>query len=304
MILPEPVGEEEISLKLQYNLSMYGDWVIAKGSSIGARHLEDNMPCQDAYNVFYDNELNYGIAVVSDGAGSAQNSEKGSQFIVNEIVDIFRDKVHNPGFNALLEADKHDIDLFFISVFKQLRMQLEKYAKSIDMPMESLAATVILILFSRSGLICSHIGDGRAGFQDLNDNWHPVLEPYKGSYANHTVFITSDVWENPKDYIRTTVINQPIQSFTLMSDGCENATFELNRFNEETQMYERLNNPYPKFFNPNVNALRELHKSGKTAMEIDELWTSFLKNGNKKFESEVDDKTLILGTLTDKNCNA
>jgi hypothetical protein len=29
-----------------------------------------------------------------------------------------------------------------------------------------------------------------------------------------------------------------------MSDGCESATFELNRFNDETQLYERLNNPY------------------------------------------------------------
>jgi len=89
-----------------------------------------------------------------------------------------------------------------------------------------------------------------------------------------------------------------------MSDGCESTTFELNRFNEESQLYERLNNPYPKFFNPNVEILRELAESGKTSNEIDELWGKFLHNGNSKFETEIDDKTLILGTLINKYNNA
>ena len=282
---------------------MYGDWIIAKGSSIGGRHIEDNTPCQDANNVFYNSKLNYGIAVVSDGAGSATNSEKGSNFIVNQIVEIIKNKLTTTDFVTFLETEKQEIDTFFISAFKDLHEQLDEFAKSNDLPIKSLAATVILVLFGKSGLICSHIGDGRAGFQDMNDGWFPILEPYKGEEANQTIFLTSEIWENPQDFVRTTVVKQPIQSFTLMSDGSENATFELNRFNEETQMYKRLNNPYPKFFNPNVKVLRELHKSGKTAIEIDELWTSFIKNGNEKFESEIDDKTLILGTLIDKDTN-
>jgi hypothetical protein len=89
-----------------------------------------------------------------------------------------------------------------------------------------------------------------------------------------------------------------------MSDGCESATFELNRFNEETQLYEKLNNPYPKFFNPNIAILRELVLSGKSTEEIDDLWLKFLHNGNSKFESEIDDKTLILGTLINNVSNA
>jgi hypothetical protein len=283
---------------------MYDNWIIAKGSSIGGRHIEDNTPCQDANNVFYDSELNYGIAVVSDGAGSASNSEKGSEFIVDKIVDIIKNKFDKTDFDSFLESDKQEIDMFFIRAFKELHEQLEEFAKSTDLPIKSLAATLILVLFSKSGLICSHIGDGRAGFQDMEGNWFPILVPYRGEEANQTIFLTSDIWGNPQEFVRTTVVRQLIQSFTLMSDGSENATFELNRFNEETQMYEQLNNPYPKFFNPNVNVLRELHKSGKTTIEIDELWASFLKNGNEKFESEIDDKTLILGTLIDKDTNA
>jgi hypothetical protein len=78
----------------------------------------------------------------------------------------------------------------------------------------------------------------------------------------------------------------------------------LHRFNEETQLYEKLNNPYPKFFNPNITILRELALSGKSSEEIDDLWLKFLHNGNSKFESEIDDKTLILGTLINNVNNA
>lgn len=289
-------------LKHQFKI-MYDDWIIARGSSIGIRHIENNTPCQDANNVFYDSKLKYGIAVVSDGAGSASNSEKGSDFIVNRIVPILKNKLQTIAFETLLETDKQEIDAFFINSFKDLYEQLEEHVKGGDWPIKSLAATVIVVLFSKSGLICSHIGDGRAGFQDMKDNWYAMLEPYRGEEANQTIFLTSDIWKHPQEFIRTKIIKQPIQSYTLLTDGCENATFELNRFNKKIQLYERLNNPYPKFFNPNINVLRELHKTGKTMDEINELWISFLADGNEKFESEIDDKTIILGTLKEKGAN-
>lgn len=283
---------------------MYGDWIIAKGSSIGGRHIEENLPCQDANNVFYDLESNYGIAIVSDGAGSARHSDLGSEIITDYGLQLLKERLFVISFNELIEMTKVDINDFFIDFYRTLYKRFEDYSIEANLPIKSLAATSIVLIFNDCGLICSHIGDGRAGFQDLEDNWHPVLEPFRGEEANQTIFITSDIWNNPSEFIRTTVVKQPIQSFTLMSDGCESATFELNRFNDETQIYEKINNPYPKFFNPNVEVLRELCKSGKTSNEIDELWVTFLHKGNSKFESEIDDKTLILGTLVNKGDNA
>ena len=156
---------------------------------------------------------------------SASHSEIGSDFIVNHIVDIFKNKFPTTDFETFIETDKQEIDAFFINSFKELYGQLKELAKERDLPIKSLASTLIVVLFSKSGLICSHIGDGRAGFQDMDNNWFPILEPYKGEEANQTIFITSDIWEKPQEFIRTTVIRQPVQSFTLMSDGCENATF-------------------------------------------------------------------------------
>jgi hypothetical protein len=292
-----------ILLKHQFDF-MYGNWVIAKGSSIGGRHIEDNLSCQDSNAVFYNLEMDYGIAIVSDGAGSANHSDLGSKIVVEKGIELLNEKFTETSFQDLVQKEQIEVDTFFIEFYKLLYKKFEEYSLENDLPIKSLAATSIIVVFSKSGLICSHIGDGRAGYQDNENTWFSVLEPFKGEEANQTIFITSDIWESPNKFIRTTRVKNQIQSFTLMSDGCESATFELNRFNEETQFYEKLNNPYPKFFNPNIAILRELALSGKSSEEIDELWLKFLHNGNSKFESEIDDKTLILGTLKNKVSNA
>lgn len=291
------------SHKQQYN-NMYGNWVIAKGSSIGGRHIEDNLPCQDSNAVFYNLEMDFGIAIVSDGAGSASHSDLGSNIIVDKGIELLNAKFSVNSFQDLIQKEQIEVDNFFIDFYRLLYKNFEEYSLENDLPIKSLAATSIIVVFNQSGLICSHIGDGRAGYQDKENKWHSVLEPFKGEEANQTIFITSDIWESPNEFIRTTKVNNQIQSFTLMSDGCESATFELNRFNEETQLYEKLNDPYPKFFNPNVAILRELALGGKTTEEIDDLWLKFLHSGNSKFESEIDDKTLILGTLINNESNA
>ena len=283
---------------------MYGNWIIARGSSIGGRHIEENLPCQDSNGVYFSEEKNYGIAIVSDGAGSADCSDLGSKIVAERGVEILNNCLAQTSFEELIVAEQSVIETFFVEFYKLLYLEFEAYARDNNLQIKSLAATSIVLVFNESGILCSHIGDGRAGYQDSLDNWHAILEPFKGDAANQTIFITSDIWLNPYEFIRTNKVIDRIQSFTLMSDGCENATFELNRFNDETQLYVRLNNPFPRFFNPNVAILRELDSMGKSPSEIDDLWLKFLQKGNVKFETEVDDKTLVLGTLKGINRNA
>lgn len=282
---------------------MYGNWVIAKGSSIGGRHIEDKLPCQDSNAVYVNLENDYILAIVSDGAGSASHSEIGSKIVVDKGIEILNEKLSKIPFSELIHKERIEVEKFFIEFYKLLHNNLVEYSLENGIPIKSLAATSIVVVLNNAGLICSHIGDGRAGYQDFENNWHSVLEPSKGEEVNQTIFITSDIWENPTEFIKTIKVNNPIQSFTLMSDGCESATYELNRFNEESQLYEKLNNPYPKFFNPNIEILRKLVADGKSSEEIDDLWVKFLHNGNSKFESELDDKTIILGTLINTENN-
>lgn len=297
--LPELDGAEETSPKPKLN-KMMDDWVIAKGSVIGSRHIEDQTPCQDAFQVVYNNDLDFGIALISDGAGSAKSSETGSNFIVNKAPEIIESKLSGITFSDVFKKEHEDIENIFIDILTELKGLLFEFSTENEIPFKDLAATVIILLFNAEGLICSHIGDGRAGFLDAESKWHPVLTPFRGELANQTIFLTSDIWDKPEDFIRTSVIKEPIQAFTLMTDGCENATFELSHFNEKTQTYEKANKPFSNFFNPNIEALKTLHRAGKSESDIDQLWRNFLKDGNEKFASELDDKTLILGTLLTK----
>ena len=276
---------------------MYGDWIIAKGTEIGLRHIENGSNCQDSHGLFYNQGENYGIAIVSDGAGSALNSELGSKFLVEKGLVLINEFINESSVAEILKSDPVTLNDSFIKCFKKLYEELNVYSGLHSLLVKSLASTVIVVIFSHDGLVCSHIGDGRAGYQDHHGEWFSVLDPFKGQEENQTVFITSDIWGTPENFVRTQIVNQPIQSFAVLSDGCEGACFELNRFNHELLVYERMNNPYPRFFNPNIQVLRTLFDEGKSNSDIDALWSLFLKSGNEKLRDEYDDKTLILGTL-------
>ena len=84
-----------------------------------------------------------------------------------------------------------------------------------------------------------------------------------------------------------------------MSDGCEKAAFECNLYDAENKTFFDPNLPFGPFFNPNVKALKKLALENKTQEEINELWAGFLTNGNERFRTEMDDKSMILACLLD-----
>ena len=42
-----------------------------------------------------------------------------------------------------------------------------------------------------------------------------------------------------------------------------------------------------------------MRRDGKTQEEINEMWKMFLEKGTKHFQTEVDDKTMILGVVNE-----
>lgn len=185
--------------------------------------------------------------------------------------------------------------------FKKLRYDLEQFAKSSDVNSRELACTVIVVIYSPIGLLMTHLGDGRAGYKNSNNQWLPIMQPHKGEEANQTLFLTSDAWlkddfnlsgvETPE----CKVIKDEILAFTLMSDGCESHSFELGFFDDSKQKYIEENKPYVKFFEPLTNTLKGMHNEKLEQKEINIKWSSFIKSGTEKLRTESDDKTLILG---------
>ncbi len=261
-------------------------------------HVEDGIPCQDAHLYKSLDELNWGIAVVSDGAGSCPLSHIGSGKIVEFTHEVFSNLlITSPWLEEGRLPNEAEWKELAIMGFRQVRDLLEMFSKEEEYKLGDLAATVIVALFSDHGILLAHIGDGRAGYRDNDGNWKSMMSPYHGEEANVTVFITSEIWDEgqTEKFIGFQIVEGAISAFTLMSDGAESGCYLLVQKNEDTGKFEDLNLPYPGFFEPIRATLIGLHSKGSTKEEIDKMWSDFLRNGTDRFAMESDDKTIVLG---------
>jgi len=271
-------------------------WNYLYASVQGKGHIEDNIPCQDSCSVFQ--HIGYTICVVSDGAGSCENShigsEKVTQFANIHFAGLVEEKKWNKGKKKISPEEWQEASQ---GTLKAIRDDLEKISIQ-GYDFKSLSCTLIVVIQMKNKLLVTHIGDGRAGYCNSNDEWASMMTPYKGKYSNETVFITSDIWYNKLNlnkYIKSTVVEETIKAFCLLTDGCENASFECYKLDEETQVPEDINKPFKDFFHENVNIhIPNLVNSQKSQEELNHIWKSFLTDGNDTLKSENDDKTMIL----------
>jgi hypothetical protein len=279
-------------------LTSSGEWTVVGTSAIGKDHIKFGKPCQDSFH--YELLRNgWGIAIVADGAGSAQNSHLGSAFVAKQAARrYFRDLViEHEWYKGINIPSEQGWQTLASKKWEEVRGALEVYAQHNDVSAKSLACTAIVVIFSPSMILVTHIGDGRAGYRNDKNEWRPLIKPYKGEEANSTIFLTSINWrEEPHNYIESKIINDQITAFTLMSDGCEKHAFECSKVDADDNWSDP-NLPYPRFFEPLVNNLLEMKAQGENLEVIHEKWGRFLESGTKGLEDEPDDKTLILGVL-------
>ncbi|MCM1176205.1 MAG: protein phosphatase 2C domain-containing protein [Bacteroides sp.] len=280
------------------------EWIVVGASVIGRGHVESNMHCQDS-NTYADLGNGWGIAITSDGAGSAKYSHVGSKIVVTRTKSYFEQLILGSSWykdNAL--PDDLTWSKLVFKALKAVRNDLQKFADGKQVKLESFAATVIVVVHTPNGLLVAHIGDGRAGYQDQSGTWHSVITPHKGEEANQTIFITSDFWNIPFYEMsgalvpETRVIKESTKSFVLMSDGCEHTSWDCNLYNADKGIYYDPNTPHTAFFNPLIETLKELKKGKFSFDERSEKWYNYLDQGNKSFIKETDDKTMILGTIS------
>lgn len=280
-----------------------GEWIVVGASVQGNGHISSNIPCQDysAYEYLGDG---WGIAITSDGAGSAKHSDVGSKITVSRTLHYMKTVVENEGWMTKKELPS-EIRWTKLAL-KGLRLvhdDVQKFAGQKGIEFKSLSATVIVVIHSPLGLLVAHVGDGRSGYRDMNGEWHSMLTPHKGEEANQTIFLPSEFWDIPFYEMsgvmvpEARVINQPVSAFTLMSDGCENTSWLYNQLNKTTGKFYDPNTPHKGFFEPLCETLKQSRKQGKPENERASEWYQFIKEGNQKFKDETDDKTMILGVL-------
>jgi len=278
-------------------------WIVVGASVIGNGHISAKLPCQDSHKYESLGE-SWGIAIVSDGAGSSEYSHVGSRIVAERGIVHFKALIEKEGWlkNNELPSDAKWLQTSY-STLKAIRNDMEAFAKAQNISLKSLYATVIVVIHTPEGILATHIGDGRAGYKNQKDEWKALITPHKGEEANQTIFLPSDFWHFP-NYVmsgvlvpESVVIRERPFAFTLMSDGCESSAWQYYTKNEKTGKFYDPNEPHPAFFDSLSETLYSFHKDKIALKEQEKKWANFISEGNVSLKNEPDDKTMILGVL-------
>lgn len=279
------------------------EWIIIGASVIGNGHISAKLPCQDNHKYEYLGN-GWGLAITSDGAGSAEKSHVGSKLVTDCCIIRFKSLIKREGW--IIKKDlPTDVEWYRHSylALKTVRDDLDNFSQKNNISLELMNATVIVVIHTPHGILAVHIGDGRAGYKSEKGEWKSILTPHKGEEANQTIFLTSKFWEN-YPYVMSSVsvpeavvVREKPYSFTLMSDGCERSAWQYYQKDEQTGIFYDPNIPHPPFFNPLCETLQSFRIDKVDYIERQEKWRKFITNGTKSFEREKDDKTMILGVM-------
>lgn len=268
----------------------------------GDSHIKSNSYCQD-YHYFEKLNTHWNLAVVSDGAGSAKHSDEGSRAVCAAFSFYIKKMIEtDTRFNNGDILDSKTWDIEFKGMLARFQNELRKNLVRDDMPFESFAATIIILLFSSKGFMIAHVGDGRAGVK-VNGEWRSIMSPHKGEEANQTIFSTSKYFgekympnlKMSNVYVpETNSFQIPLEAFVLMSDGCENGAW---------MTYQRINLPNGDFKVEDVNKPRS--NSLDNCLQIldlpidyrQEAIIDYITESSNAFKNEPDDKTILIGKI-------
>jgi hypothetical protein len=253
------------------------NWNYFSYSSIGSSHLRKQMPCQDASKVYFDESNQVCFGCISDGAGSAKYADKASSITVRNTLSYLRSLYNTTTFkNRFDRFNDSDTTLYdsFYDLLESCYFKLFCTALRRKHFFKDYSCTLIGFIYHPEWLLTFQLGDGFIVSRSRNSadyNLHYV--PYKGTYANSTVFINSN---NRKELFKINLISEPIDFLCCSSDGIERLALQKN-----------------KAYNPFFKGLEKNFKSNPNSAQALIKWMDTNESLNKK---TTDDKSLIIAT--------
>lgn len=199
-------------------------------SIVGTSHIENGIVCQDSSIYFGSNDFQ--ILIVSDGAGSAKFSDKGSKTLVKGlkrfVVSSFN-AIYAPIVNGY-EYDDNHINVAKIATIKHAIGLINDLAEDESRNVDDFLATLIIAIVGKENTFWIKVGDGalvvQYSYVENNDKDGTIKytlkslndkSKSKGDLANETHFISPNLSQNFVQY--GVFDNDYVTGIALMSDG-------------------------------------------------------------------------------------
>ena len=287
--------------------SKLGDRHILASSKRGRSHANVGSFREDDF-AFKELENGWSIVAVSDGAGSAKLSRKGSDIACRTVIDFFSEEAEAKnlaGFDQILEESKSNtagqgqnpLDLFVYNTLGKaaftVHKKLEDFAAKGGCTLKDLSCTLIFTLFKKyeSGYAFLSFGVGDCPIGVLNPdssevtllNWIDV-----GEFGGGTRFITMpEIFRNEKFATRFSFkLIKDFSYLVLMSDGIYDPKFVVEASLEDVKKWQEF---FKDLSGKNEDGITvELNPENKEITNQLSAWMDFWSTGNH------DDRTLVL----------
>ena len=161
-------------------------WKLASAAALGAMH-GDGESCQDSVlieSIKGSSGSESFIAIVSDGAGSAEKGRIGSEI----TCEVFRDEA------AALLIESDDLsewtDFEIKSIIQAIQQKVLKVSVAEKDALNDYSATLVAAVVTDSQSLFVQVGDGAAVWNP-GTGCVPALWPEESEYANTTYFVTA-----------------------------------------------------------------------------------------------------------------
>jgi hypothetical protein len=248
-----------------------GGWKYAAASVVGTAHqkLPDG-ECQDAHALDYVERLSAFVGVVSDGAGSASQAQRGSRIACDVVLKRIAEASPALVFSKTL-ADK---------TLDELKGKFRSLAGDEGSQIRDFACTLLVAIVCLDRSVFWQVGDGAMCFRERGeDRFKYAFWPEKGDYANVTYFVTD---ENAKDQLDFDISDGEIVELGMFSDGLERLALDF-----------AAGEAHSGFFNGFFPHMRNLPEG--RCDELSSQIANFLGSDRVNGRTD-DDKTLILAS--------
>jgi hypothetical protein len=215
------------------------------------------------------------VAVVADGAGSAERSEVGASLACSLFTAELRSLFETGG-------DVPDITHDFVGAwFTRFRNEVARHAESEELPIRQYACTLLGAVVGEDCAAFVQIGDGAivVSCSEEPETYQWMFWPQKGEYENITTFATDEAVDT---HFEHQLVNRRIEEVAVFTDGLQHLALHY-----ETRA------AYGPFFRSMFGPLRPAQ--GGHLEGLSSTLASFL-NSQQVNKRTDDDKTLVLAT--------